>query len=534
MHPDVPDVKHVGESGIGNFLDQLILMTFTFAVPELVAMRASKERIAAGIIQKKYQKYGWTKAHAYLVLMGGLALYDKEGQFRGYLRDSESFQDEDCALAEEIEQSLKGKSQSTPMIATTEELPTQHEILSSSDNPYWGSEKSQPASTSVQSLKENVAVNRKLPEFLEPYSCLLEYVLARGLMDLKKCEIQDNLSHGDVLAKLSALLSTGGFLVQLFARVMQGLAVSELEAITLSFTALTFVIYLLSWNKPQRVRYPIRVTWEPTSPKESQPMPTRPVVPKLWKELRNRIVADFHGVVGTTKGKASHMFNDKHLAGLSRGAKAVTIFHPDISVPPRKTMLARVASTVLGVIGGASIALARTGSEEQIPNTVLPISATLKSRYVTKHRKRECLAVPDFTSDNITPTTGLSLFEIPLAISTPLFPARTPPPRTDGVNYSSTAGILTSTDESRAAHSALENTSSVVQVSVLIVMPTPPAAWKLLPHIEVGAVDVGIVEESGSGGVEGLSLYLLPYDIPPPNATSRDFQAAQFGAFAIL
>ncbi|KAL0563439.1 hypothetical protein V5O48_018628, partial [Marasmius crinis-equi] len=121
---------------------------------------------------------------------------------------------------------------------------------------------------------------------------------------------------------------------------------------------------------------------------------------------------------------------------------------------------------------------------------------------VTKHRKRECLAFPDFISDNIAPTTGLSRFEIPLAISASLFSARTSP-RTDGANYSSTAGILTSTAESRAAHAALENRSSAVQVSVLIVMPTPPAAWKLLPHIEIGAVDVEIVGECGSGGVEG-------------------------------
>ncbi|KAL0563822.1 hypothetical protein V5O48_018240, partial [Marasmius crinis-equi] len=110
MHPDVPDVEHVGNSDVGSFLNQLIIMTLSLIFPELIAAWAIQQRKEAGTVANKYKRYGWTKAHAYLAIMGGLALYDKNGHFRGYLDDSDSFEQEDYALAIEIERSLRGKS----------------------------------------------------------------------------------------------------------------------------------------------------------------------------------------------------------------------------------------------------------------------------------------------------------------------------------------------------------------------------------------------------------------------------------------
>ncbi|KAL0565364.1 hypothetical protein V5O48_016659, partial [Marasmius crinis-equi] len=129
-------------------------------------------------------------------------------------------------------------------------------------------------------------------------------MLSRGLVDLTEAEIKANLSHGDAFAKLSALLSTGWFLVQVIARGVQELVVTELEVVTLSFTVLNIAAYVTWWDKPQRVRFPVRVTWEPrllTPPEAVNSVSIRQFrlgwAPRFWWELRRRLVADFNSVV---------------------------------------------------------------------------------------------------------------------------------------------------------------------------------------------------------------------------------------------
>ncbi|KAL0574398.1 hypothetical protein V5O48_007556 [Marasmius crinis-equi] len=303
MHPDVPDVQYVGESDVGSFLNQLIIMTLSFLFPELIAMWAAQQRKEAGIIAKKYKDYGWTKAHAYLAIMGGLALYDKDGEFRGYLDDSDNFKEEDRALAKEIEQWLRGRSHSKIVEADGSSVQSNEESEVSSSTLC-----TSPVFHGYSNPKEEHLTPK--PSFLEPYSCLLEYMLSRGLINLTESEIKANLNHGDVFAKLSALLSTGWFLVQIIARGAQGLVITELEVVTLSFTVLNIAAYVIWWDKPQRVRYPVRVTWGPTTSKASSPASPGPFffgwASKLWTELRSRLVADFTSVVfidGATTGK---------------------------------------------------------------------------------------------------------------------------------------------------------------------------------------------------------------------------------------
>ncbi|KAL0569005.1 hypothetical protein V5O48_012966 [Marasmius crinis-equi] len=259
-------------------------MTLSLIFPELIAAWAIQQRKEAGTVVSKYKRYGWTKAHTYLDIMGGLALYDKNGHFRGHLNDSDSFKQEDYALAIEIEQSLRGKSY--PVVVAAE--------ASSSHAAEDPSEKLHP--------KEEGLTPK--PPIMEPYSCLLEYMLSRGLVDLSEAEIKANLSHGDAFAKLSALLSTEWFLVQVIARGVQGLVITELEVVTLSFTVLNIAAYVTWWDKPQRVRFPVRVTWEPrllTPSEAANSVLIRQFrlgwAPRLWWELRCRLVADFNSVV---------------------------------------------------------------------------------------------------------------------------------------------------------------------------------------------------------------------------------------------
>ncbi|KAL0574596.1 hypothetical protein V5O48_007363 [Marasmius crinis-equi] len=340
MHPDVPDVSRVGESDVGNLLNELIIMTFSIFLPELIILWAMRQRHRAGIIAEKYRKYGWTKPHAFLAIMGGLALYDKGGNFRGYLRDSDTFQvPEDYETAEEIEDCLKGpgaqdrvgnlggvpsvaaseappvasennssprkrSSQDEDPVATPSELGSSHlpnpwdEVAMSSSSllqqpPEFSSQPEAPMITEDHEQYElkDLPVREK-PQFLEPYSCLLEYVLDRGLINLPESEIKGNINRGDIVAKLSAIFSTGWFWVQIAARAAQGLLITEIEVVTLIFTVLSFAGYLLWLDKPQRVRFPVRVTWECTPPKEAKRHSTR--------DIRRRILANLDEMIGNT------------------------------------------------------------------------------------------------------------------------------------------------------------------------------------------------------------------------------------------
>jgi len=68
-------------------------------------------------------------------------------------------------------------------------------------------------------------------------------------------------SKGDALAKFVAVVQTTWFVAQCIARGVEGVAITNIEILTLSFAMLNFLTYFLWWNKPQRVCYPIRVRY---------------------------------------------------------------------------------------------------------------------------------------------------------------------------------------------------------------------------------------------------------------------------------
>jgi len=71
-------------------------------------------------------------------------------------------------------------------------------------------------------------------------------------------EIADR-SKGDYLSKTIVLFQTTWFIAQCIARGVYGLAVTELEVVTLAFAMLTGVIYYFWWDKPLDVRCSIPV-----------------------------------------------------------------------------------------------------------------------------------------------------------------------------------------------------------------------------------------------------------------------------------
>jgi hypothetical protein len=71
-------------------------------------------------------------------------------------------------------------------------------------------------------------------------------------------QIQDR-SKGDGLSKLLAILQTSWFILQCVARGFQGLALTELELVTLAMASLNAITYAFWWSKPLSVQEPVIV-----------------------------------------------------------------------------------------------------------------------------------------------------------------------------------------------------------------------------------------------------------------------------------
>ena len=71
-------------------------------------------------------------------------------------------------------------------------------------------------------------------------------------------EIKDK-GRGDFLSKAIAILQTTWFIAQCIARGVEGIALTELELVTLALATLNGLMYYFWWDKPLGVKEPVRV-----------------------------------------------------------------------------------------------------------------------------------------------------------------------------------------------------------------------------------------------------------------------------------
>ncbi|KAF7973384.1 hypothetical protein HWV62_15485 [Athelia sp. TMB] len=87
---------------------------------------------------------------------------------------------------------------------------------------------------------------------------ILGLVKSRALVPPTTDELKDK-SKGDTLSKTVAVVQTLWFVAQCIARRAQGMAITNLEIMTLAYTVITVAMYAAWWHKPLNVRCPVRV-----------------------------------------------------------------------------------------------------------------------------------------------------------------------------------------------------------------------------------------------------------------------------------
>ncbi|KAK7023633.1 hypothetical protein VNI00_016595 [Paramarasmius palmivorus] len=183
--------------------------------------------------------------------MGGFALYDGD-EFCGYLWNDR------CILPNTSQQALRVKIQNHHEVvqAATMEIDEygQRNITGEAEDSC-----SESDSDETCSMRKEASV--KKPVTLLDNAKFLKYLIENGYIPITEDEITDNISHSNSITKIIAVIQTAWFLLQVGARAMEGLAITELEIITVGFAVLNFGTYFLWWNKPVRVKHPVRVYW---------------------------------------------------------------------------------------------------------------------------------------------------------------------------------------------------------------------------------------------------------------------------------
>ncbi|KAK7028217.1 hypothetical protein VNI00_014907 [Paramarasmius palmivorus] len=235
------------------------VMIVALLAPEFMILWAMRQREQAKKIRDKFKdKYGWGMSHGFFVIMGGFALYDGD-KFCGYLWDSNrgyEFVRPYEGHAEKVWDDVKKHyERCRDPVEVTQQVQS-HEDEKASQSPPEETTSTEPTAPSTVSQKEP-STPKPEPE------TILEFLVAKGYITLTEDEIKDK-SHADFIAKSIAVIQTIWFIAQVIARAVEGLAITELEIITVGFAILNFGTYFLWWNKPLRVRHPVRVYWRQT------------------------------------------------------------------------------------------------------------------------------------------------------------------------------------------------------------------------------------------------------------------------------
>jgi hypothetical protein len=124
-------------------------------------------------------------------------------------------------------------------------------------------------------------------------------------------EIQDK-SKGDALSKTIVLIQVMWFVIQCTARRIRRLPVTELEVVTLAYTAVNLAIYAFWWHKPLSVMRPVRVVGGPLAHAQDRSSGGEGEVGGHWRKWKGGLVY-FIRVVGGTQDHNIDLSKEKRV-----------------------------------------------------------------------------------------------------------------------------------------------------------------------------------------------------------------------------
>ncbi|KAK1224866.1 hypothetical protein PQX77_012206 [Marasmius sp. AFHP31] len=324
IHPNVPDVVYVDSAtSIGCLLNNAMTMLIATMAPELVMLWAMRQTYTAGRVADRFKGYGWTKAHGFLSIMKGIALYDGK-DFLCYLQYSEKPPDaNEEKIIKRIDKLLQqtennreaathdkeGRgtrnansktnrtsrdgsprinepaSPTADVLASPIERHSKNTVaagLRQREHVQPGDEPSKPVHDAIspsvnddegrvqdpvygppesRSSRGEGSSSHKVIDFegCDPSLSFLEQLILRRLVDIPESDITDTLNHGDCFSKGIALLQTIWFVSKMIGRLSHHLYITELEVVAFTSVLLGFVAHVCWWNKPQCVRHPYRI-----------------------------------------------------------------------------------------------------------------------------------------------------------------------------------------------------------------------------------------------------------------------------------
>ncbi|KAK7462134.1 hypothetical protein VKT23_007737 [Stygiomarasmius scandens] len=208
--------------------------------------------------------------------MGGFALFE-DGKYLGTLEDSNDWTVDEKDIARRILENYTNSSSVTNSVSQSEgDQPTEVITTVSLEGT-----RNHPEVQETQNL--NVVSD------IDSSKCLTEFLVANGLISITEDEIMEK-STGDALSKIVVVGQTLWFIVQCVARGIEGLVVTKLEISTLAFATLSFATYYFWWNKPQRVRFPVKIEIYPkkldTTPKSTGNESFWKGIQSAWEAIR--------------------------------------------------------------------------------------------------------------------------------------------------------------------------------------------------------------------------------------------------------
>ncbi|ESK85184.1 hypothetical protein Moror_17162 [Moniliophthora roreri MCA 2997] len=252
IHPNIPEV---GTHSAVVVYKNIQLMVIAILALEIIILWAMRQWYSAKAIAKQYKGYGWGMSHAFFVIMGGFALYDGD-TFCGYLWENQDKGDylPWCRYREVPPNGWKDNLHAKYWDQIAQHHEKIKQVFSTPINS------NTEAMSTVEGVNALSGEKESLVKASQP-TCLLEYLLQKGYITITEDETKDK-SHADFIAKSIALIQTTWFILQVAAHTTEGLAITELEIITVGFALLNFGTYIFWWNKPLWVQYPVQVMWQ--------------------------------------------------------------------------------------------------------------------------------------------------------------------------------------------------------------------------------------------------------------------------------